>query len=179
MKESLYAYVFFTTGKVPGAPLRFRAASWAIRFLTRSRFAHCGFGFDGAFIDGTFCGVKFWPQHAMEFYPSLVAMFRVPIRTDPSSLMAGYGAWALRPVSALGILRRWLLGGDSYFEHDCMGVTLTCMRAGGVRVPRHVRNPQHLYDYLVRRNFPHVSKCPQIGRGEAAFRAALGRWLAD
>jgi len=177
MKESggvTPGYVLFASWRFCGSLLHHCATSAAVQLVTRSRIVHCAFGWNGVFADATLTGVKFWPAASIPFYPNLFGVFRVPVHGDLTDLMTRCEQGVGRRVRPYCMLRRLLTGRPRGL--DCLTIPLAGLRAGGVRVPRHVRAPVDLYRYLLRRTFPHVIR---PGFPEECFASAVGRFVAD
>jgi len=166
-----YAIVYFATGRSSIPRWKYRQVSRLIRVMTVSPICHCMIGFEGAVLDPSLGGIRYWPSRLVAArYPTLHSVFRVPFRyridLDFFNELVG------QPQPILPSLARWLKLGHGPWVYDCLCVSLACLRAGGVDVNPHIATPAGLYRWLKKKGFAYDVR---NGQAESDFRVAVRR----
>lgn len=132
--------------------------SWLVRKLTYSRLAHCSIGVDGAVLDPSIRGNRFWPfQLYIRHYPTLLWAVAVPMEGTPD--LDAYPPDVSKP--AMPTVIRWLSLGRLHTD-DCVCITSDVLRAGGVHIPERIVSPKQLFHWLTMRGYPHARLSPGI-----------------
>jgi hypothetical protein len=122
------------------------------KFVSRSDIAHVAVGYDGAVLDQAIAGGRFWPfEPFLCYYPCLIGVFVVPIRTVPDLDRHYYpGRNPIWPT----FMRWWTFGRVQ--TRDCVCITVTILRDAEYIVPRNVVTPIQLYNWLKTQGFEYV-----------------------
>lgn len=123
-----------------------------VKTLTRSQLSHCAISYNGAVLDVTIHGNKFFPHisYALE-HPSLVCCFDVPVKHDPKLDRYPYGGDKNPWRSFARFMTRGVVQAG-----DCVEITCDCLRHAGINVPRCVASPGHLYRWLEKQGYKNV-----------------------
>ena len=159
-------HVFFATGRIKHNSWWHRQVSRIIRVLTLSPICHCMIGFEGAVLNPNLAGVLYWPHDtAIRHFPSLYAVFRVPVQHNPG--LKSFEKFVGVAQPAIPRLIRWLRFGRGPWVYDCLCIALACLKNAGVPVDPHISTPAGLYRWLKQKGYAHVS---HAGKTDAEFR---------
>lgn len=145
-----------------------------VRVITRSRLAHCSIGHDGAVLDPSMLGNRYWPMFVyISRFPTLAGFFRVPIRPDIAIGLDKYPAGIAKP--AWPTILKWWTGG-MWPTTDCVCVVRSILRDGGIETPRSDYSPQRLWSRLAGRGYPwtDLSTAPDGGAEPTGTTAGHG-----
>ena len=150
------AYVLFATGRDKRCGTwRNQQVSRLIRILTRSDLCHCAIAYDGAVLDPTLSGVRYYAfERAVRCYPGLYGLFRVPLIYAID--LDYFQRLTAVPQPLFPRLWRTLDFGRGEWVYDCLCVVLACLQAGGIPVPHNLLTPRTLYRWLIRKGYDHA-----------------------
>jgi hypothetical protein len=126
--------------------------SWLVRVFSRSPIAHVSIGFEGAVLEPSIHGNRFYPLtwYAVK-YPTLIGAMNVPLRA-----VIDLDRHPPRgPKSPWPTVRRVVLFGAAEVD-DCLCIVRECLRQGGLKVPNHILSPAALCRWLTRRGHRYV-----------------------
>lgn len=166
------AFPIFGTARSKGAPWRLRQVPRIIRLATRSRITHCSIAYNGVFLTRGLKGTVYLPlRTVLRLYPGMCAIFAVPFRYDIDLAYFEYGVGYPMPLWPTAL--RWLQRGRGPLVHDCLGVVMACLQAGGISVPRAIHSPVGLYRFLKGEGYAYATD------EQPHFRDAARQLVAD
>ena len=144
-----FALVFFSSARAGWGKKWFHSLLMALcRFISGSELVHVCIGYDQAVFDYRATGPVYWAMRFMTKYPNLVAVVKVPVRTELN--LAFWEGLVGKPVDKLGVFRRYLQRGRGEMALDCLCTTMISLKDCGVICPDTIHTPKQLFDWLTK-----------------------------
>ena len=143
------ATLYFSTSRVKNAPWLLRQMARIIRIGSLSRIAHVAIGFDGIVLNHAYDGAYYMlTKGYLATNQTLCATLRIPLKRaiDFGQFDYLFGV----PIRPWPTFLRWLRRGYGPWTTDCLCTVMSCLKDGGVGVPRRIATPAALHKYLMR-----------------------------